>query len=184
MLTNDVRIELLPATVETLQAYGVVPMTFEVSSVLRVEPVDGGLGGVRFVEEPVVPYTKSWDEAPETWATRWDTSGWAVLAAYVGDARVGGAVVATHTGDMWFLRRRTDTVALWDLRVDAESRGRGVGHALFGRAVEWARERGFRRLMIECQNTNVAACRFYARQGCYLGAFEMHAYETSRTTSS
>ena len=35
---------------------------------------------------------------------------------------------------------------------------------------------GFKRLMIETQNVNVAACKFYARQGCYLGAFERYAY--------
>lgn len=40
----------------------------------------------------------------------------------------------------------------------------------------WAAARGCRQLKIETQNVNVPACRFYARQGCVLGAINRFAY--------
>jgi GNAT superfamily N-acetyltransferase len=48
--------------------------------------------------------------------------------------------------------------------------------ALFRAAEHWARARGCRRLKIETQNVNVAACRFYQKMGCTLGAIDRFAY--------
>jgi GNAT superfamily N-acetyltransferase len=61
--------------------------------------------------------------------------------------------------------RRSDLAVLWDIRVQPERRGRGVGKALFYASVDWACRRGCRQLKVETQNVNVAACRFYASQG-------------------
>jgi GNAT superfamily N-acetyltransferase len=181
-MMHRIRIVQEPATADVLLAYGRVSIAFRVESVLRLKLVDAGLGGARLVEEPVVePYIKDYDNDPDdgpvSWARRWDTSNWAVFSAYEGDRRIGGAVTAVHNRDMWFLRARTDTAALWDIRVDWDYRNRGIGHRLFSHAIDWARAKGFDRLMIETQNVNVNACRFYQRQGCYLGAFEQHAYQ-------
>jgi GNAT superfamily N-acetyltransferase len=77
---------------------------------------------------------------------------------------------------MRFLLGRNDTAALWDIRVAPENRGRGIGTALFDAVTEWCRRNGYRRLKIETQNINVAACRFYLARGCYLGGIETHAY--------
>jgi GNAT superfamily N-acetyltransferase len=52
----------------------------------------------------------------------------------------------------------------------------GAGAALF-RAVEgWAGARGGSWLKIETQNVNTAACRFYQKMGCTLGAIDRFAY--------
>ena len=71
---------------------------------------------------------------------------------------------------------RSDVAVMWDVRVAPDARGRGVGAALFGAAAAWAAARGARLLMAETQNVNVPACRFYARQGCVLGAIDRFAY--------
>ena len=42
--------------------------------------------------------------------------------------------------------------------------------------MEVARRRGCRLLKIETQNVNVAACCFYAAQGCTLGGVNRFAY--------
>ena len=55
-------------------------------------------------------------------------------------------------------------------------RGRVAGRALFEAATRGARQRGCRLLLIETQNVNVPACRFYAAQGCTLGAIDRFAY--------
>jgi GNAT superfamily N-acetyltransferase len=71
---------------------------------------------------------------------------------------------------------RRDLAVLWDLRVAPAARRRGVGAALFRAAAAWAAARGCAQLKVETQNVNVPACRFYARQGCVLGAIDRFAY--------
>ena len=62
------------------------------------------------------------------------------------------------------------------MRIDPEYRRRGIATRLFTRAVKWAQQRGCNQLKVETQNVNVPACRFYAGQGCELGAINRHAY--------
>jgi GNAT superfamily N-acetyltransferase len=143
---------------------------------------DGGLGGLVLSERKLdAPYVKDYDayegERPTQWAERFDVSNWGLIGAYADDARVGGAVVAFDTKGVNMLEGRRDLAVLWDIRVSPESRGRGVGSALFRAAEAWAAARGCRQLKIETQNINVPACRFYARQGCVLGAINRFAYQ-------
>jgi len=74
------------------------------------------------------------------------------------------------------LERQSDLALLWDLRVAPDARRQGVGALLFQAAERWASMRGARRLKVETQNINVPACRFYASQGCTLGATDHTAY--------
>ncbi len=175
------RVEVTEESVAVLPEYGCVPISFQVESRLRVEPIRNGLGGLLLVEEPVAaPYVKDYDaienEGPSHWSKRWDISPWGVLSAFERGERIGGAVVAWKTEGMEMLEGREDLAVLWDLRVHPSFRGRGVGHRLFARAFAWARERQCRRFIVETQNINVPACRFYARQGCELGAIDRYAY--------
>ncbi|MCC2670895.1 MAG: acetyl-transferase [Armatimonadetes bacterium] len=162
---------------EALPGYAEIPIAFRVETRFRIET---GPGGTALVEEPVEPYIKDYDacedEGPASWATRWDLSRWAVLGAFDGECRVGGAVVAWNTSGVDMLQGRDDLAVLWDLRVHPDHRRHGIGEQLFRAAVDWARERGCRELCVETQNINVPACRFYARQGCVLGAIHPDAY--------
>jgi GNAT superfamily N-acetyltransferase len=99
-----------------------------------------------------------------------------VLVGRVDGKPAGGAVVAWGSAGVDLLEGRADLAVLWDLRVAPTWRGRGVGSALFRAAEAWALARGARRIAAETQNVNVAACRFYARQGCVLGAVHRFAY--------
>ncbi len=132
------------------------------------------------MEEPVTPYIKDYDatanKGPTVWAKRWDITNWGIMCAFDGGQCVGGAATAWRTDDLHMLDGREDLAVLWDLRVHPELRGKGVGTLLFAHALAWARERQCRELVVETQNINVPACRFYARQGCRLGAINRHAY--------
>jgi GNAT superfamily N-acetyltransferase len=175
-----------PATVaireeppSALARYAAVPIGFTVRERLAV--VDAGLGGLHLVSERVpAPYVKDYDadpaHHPAAWADRFDVARWGVLAAHVGEARVGGAVVLADAPGVDLLEGRADLAVLWDLRVAPAQRGRGVGRALFAAAEAWALARGAAWLKVETQNVNVPACRFYARQGCRLGAVHRFAY--------
>ena len=173
-------IEIIEETTEGLPDYAQIPIAFTVVSRLRVQLIASGLGGIALVEEAVAPYIKDYDavpgEGPLHWGERWDTSNWGVLSAFDGPRRLGGATMAWKTPGLDDLETRGNLAVLWDLRVHPEYRGKGVGHRLFTSAMEWARARHCRRLKVETQNINVPACRFYARQGCELGAIHRFAY--------
>ena len=174
-------LEIREVGVEGLSEYAQIPIAFEVRSMLKAVLVDGGLGGIRLREEVVAePYLKDYDDAeegfPEDWPRQFDVSTWGIMLARKGGRCMGGAVVAHNTSGVDMLEGRGDLAVLWDIRVRREARRQGIGVQLFQHAAGWARKRGCRQLKVETQNVNVPACRFYARQGCRLGAIHRFGY--------
>jgi GNAT superfamily N-acetyltransferase len=161
-----------------LPEFARIPISFEVRSVLDVaDDVSGFVLTERTLD---VRWVKDYDaisgEGPTRWAHRFDLSRWGFLSARLDGSLVGAAVAAFDTPGVDMLEGRRDLAVLWDLRVTPEARGQGVGSTLFRAAEEWARARGCTQLKIETQNINVPACRFYAAQGCVLGAANRSAY--------
>jgi GNAT superfamily N-acetyltransferase len=162
-----------------LSSYASVPIAFTVSSILRPMYADDGIGGISLSEEPLAaPYVKDYDvyEKPTDWPTLFDTSRWLFMIASINNQLVGAAAVAWDTPGVFLLRGQRDLACLWDIRVHPDWRNRGIGTALFGKAVAWARTRGCRLLQIETQNINVPACRFYRHLGCTLGTIDQYGY--------
>lgn len=164
-----------------LSEYAKVPIRFEVSSIFEVELVEDGLGGMLLHERPVAaPSVKDYDAhgegRPQDWPQEFDIGNWAIFLATQEGRPVGGAAVAYNTAGVNMLEGRQDLAVLWDIRVHPDARGQGIGRALFQRAVTFARERSCSQLKVETQNVNVRACRFYAAQGCRLGAIQRYAY--------
>jgi len=174
-------IEVREESATALAEYARIPIAFEVKEIFEVAARKGGLGGFVLTERRLdTPYIKDYDafaeESPAHWAERFDVSNWEFLAAHYEGGRVGGAAVALDTAGLGMLEGRRDLAVLWDIRVAPEARGRGVGAALFRAAEARAAARGCLQLKVETQNINVPACRFYARQGCELGAIKRFAY--------
>ena len=75
--------------------YGAIPSRYLVTSVFRVEVIDGGLGGFRLVEEQVAePYVRdtnsAGDDNPAAWSADFDLDRWGIfLATDGGDQPVG-----------------------------------------------------------------------------------------------
>jgi GNAT superfamily N-acetyltransferase len=176
-LNIDVREEPVTALAE----YARVPIAFVVDRVFDVIVRADEPGGFVLSERGIaVPYVKDYGaidgEGPLQWPQRFDLSNWTLLAARVDGHRVGGAAVAFDSPGSTMLEGRRDLAVLWDIRVHPDARGKGIGSALFERAVTWARARGCRQLKVETQNINVPACSFYARHGCTLRAIHRAAY--------
>lgn len=164
-----------------LEEHAGVPIAFEVSCVFEVSVREDGLGGLQFLERPAEPpYMKDYDaipgNRPSDWTQRFDLSNWGLFSAWDNGVRTGGAVIAFETPDLQMLEGRGDLAVLWDIRVTPEARRGGIGALLFAAAADWANARSCRQLKVETRNTNVPACRFYARQGCTLGAIHRFAY--------
>ena len=167
---------------ELYPLYDAIPIWYTVECVLRVEVVDGGLGGFRLVEERLpAPYVKDYDsqgdDRPSHWAKVYDLNRWGILLARENGRPVGGATVAVDAAVYPLDRfQRQDLAVLWDIRVEPVERGRGIGKKLFRSAARWAREHGYGQLGAETQNVNVGACRLYAGEGCQLGAIHRYGY--------
>jgi GNAT superfamily N-acetyltransferase len=175
----DVEVVEDPET--TLAEYATIPISFQVNSIFDVLDPSTGQDELLLVERKLkVPYIKDYDtingEHPTQWPARFDLSHWGFHAARVAGHRVGAAAVGFNTPSLDMLNGRSDIAALWDIRVAPEARGQGIGGALFQAAETWSRSRGCRELIIETQNVNVPACRFYQRQGCVLVAANRLAY--------
>ena len=174
-------LEITEEPTSTLADYAQIPIAFETREVFDVVAEQQGLGGLLLRAKALdVPYAKDYDgdplSHPSRWATIFDVTSWGVLAARRDGRPVGGAVVAWDSPGLDMLEGRHDLAVLWDLRVAADARRTGVGAALFRAAEGWALARGVRTLKVETQNINVPACRFYAGQGCTLGAINRFAY--------
>jgi GNAT superfamily N-acetyltransferase len=164
-----------------LRAAGPHSIAFTVQRILVASTPDSGLGGIQLTEvDAETPWVKDYDalkgEGPTRWLKWFDTSNWGLIAAHHADQRIGGAVIAFDTPGLHLLDGQRDLAVLWDLRVRPDVRSSGVGSALFLVVEDWSKRRGCRTLMVETQNINVPACRFYVRMGCTLGAIHSRAY--------
>jgi len=163
---------------ERLADYASIPSRFEVKSILQVELVDGGLGGMLLHRVPVKkPYVKDYDsygELPIDWPKQFDVTRWGFFLALEGGRPASAAAVAFDTTGGFMLEDRRDLAVLWDLR--SHPAYRGVGIPLFRYAAFWSRVRGCRQMKVETQNVNVPACRFYQRMGCQLGEIRRFGY--------
>lgn len=177
-------LEIRQIGAEELDLYAEIPGSFRVERVLRVEPIDGGLGGLIFAEEEVQPYTK-WDEpdeesSPMRWPELFRVSGWGIFIAFEGVTPVGGVAVGPDApGGLTTPFERGGTAVLWDIRVHPVERRRGVATKLFRCAIEWAMKMGYDRVKMEVSSANLPMCRFCAKKGCELVAVHRRGYETA-----
>jgi len=68
-----------------------------------------------------------------------------------------------------------------DIAVVKDYRKNGVGTALLNKASEWAKEKNFNGLILETQDINVSACRFYAKNHFVIGGIDTMLYSNLLT---
>ena len=64
-----------------------------------------------------------------------------------------------------------------DITVDKKYRTLGVGKRLVDQAKKWAKKDNMPGIMLETQNNNVAACKFYEKCGFVIGGFDFLVYK-------
>jgi len=178
-MMSAMSVKIIEISADQLGEYASVPIRFEVTSILQPQLVDGGLGGIRLEEILLArSYIKDYDhtETPEDWPDMFKVDNWGFFLAYEDETLVGAAAVAFNTDGVNMLEGRPDLSVLWDIRVEPEWRGKGVGKTLFEYAADWSRQHGCTQMKIETQNVNVNACRFYQHMGCELGVIHRYGY--------
>jgi GNAT superfamily N-acetyltransferase len=175
---GDMKIKIKEISPDRLHEYDCIPQCVEVKTILKVELINQGLGGILLNEVPVeIPYVKDYDasgELPSDMGNKFDIRNWGFFLAVDGPTPVGAATVAMDTTGVFMLEARPGLAVLWDIRVCPKYRG--VGIPLFRHAAKWAQACGCTQMKIETQNVNVPACRFYMRMGARLGEIHRFGY--------
>lgn len=70
-----------------------------------------------------------------------------------------------RVGSVYCVRRSDEVAQLRLLFVDSEARGHGVGRLLVERCIDFARERGYERMMLSTVSPLVSAKRIYDAAG-------------------
>lgn len=177
---KDIKLVIEEPTNEVLKEYSNISIKYKVDSVYKLEWKNNGLSGIMLVEESIDPFYKNYDsidDNPSLLPDEFDLKNWSVVSAFDGDIRVGGAIIAYNTEGVNMLESKDDLVVVWDIRVDEDYRGEGIGTKIFQRCIEWARDKKCTRVKVETQNNNVKACKFYASQGAKLSNINRYVYK-------
>ena len=88
-----------------------------------------------------------------------------------------GELVGLAVGEVWPEERRA---RVWEFHVRADCHHMGIGRALMERVLDRARQDHLGLVMLETQNSNVGAIRFYRRMGFSVEAVDIgHYYPTN-----
>jgi streptothricin acetyltransferase len=124
-------------------------------------------GDISYTVENLPPLTKHYPVDEIDYSTYIRNPAKAVYLAYV-DGQFAGQVI---------LRKNWNNYAYIEwIVVDAGFRKLGTGRMLMERAISWAKERHLPGIMLETQDNNVAACKFYESFGFKLGGFDRFLY--------
>jgi len=75
------------------------------------------------------------------------------------------------------LRKNWNSYAfIEDIAVSKSHRKVGVGTQLINKSIEWAKENNLHGIMLETQDNNLTACRFYSKLGFQIGAVDTMLY--------
>lgn len=158
--------------------YDNIPMLVEVKSILKLEKIEDGFGGILLKETPTRECIKDLGQYEEAakYEEQFDITNWAFFMAFDNEVPIAAVTVASRTKGVQLLCGRDDMSVLWDIRVDGRYKKQGVGTKLFNMAAQWSKSNGLKQMKIECQNNNVQACKFYHKQGAVLGKIDEYAY--------
>ncbi|MFF5158184.1 GNAT family N-acetyltransferase [Streptomyces sp. NPDC000348] len=129
--------------------------SFTTGTVFRVIVADDGFALRETAVDP--PLTKVFPE-DEYDGDGGDDADSRTFVAHGAAGDLAGFVAVSYAG--WNRRLTVE-----DIEIAPEHRGRGVGRALMGLAVEFARERGAGHLWLEVTNINAPAIHAYRRMG-------------------
>lgn len=139
--------------------------TFTVDSrlILRVEN-----DIIRYTVANISPFQKRYPFDKVDYTTYLADPTKTIFFAYEGGQLAGQVILRENWNQYAYIE---------DVVVDIHFRKRGIGQALMKEAITWAKGKQLAGIMVETQNNNVAACRFYERCGFKLGGMDRFLYK-------
>jgi streptothricin acetyltransferase len=116
---------------------------------------------------PVTPYEKHYPPEIIEVSKYINSDNGVVFFAYV-DGILAGQIIIKRNWNQHAL--------IEDIAVDKSFQRMSVGKTLMHRSFEWAKQHGFPALMLETQNINAPACRFYHACGFKIGGWDRFLY--------
>lgn len=168
--------KIVSGSIENLKDYSAISIAFGARERVDVEALRAGAIKTVPIEPQWKDYDEIEDERPDQLARRFDVARWGIFLAQEGDEDLGGIIVA-FPNLLEGHAHEPDTAAIIDIRVTPKWRKKGVGKALWLAAEDWARLNGICQLMVETQDINVAACRFYQRMGSEILSINPEGYD-------
>lgn len=160
-----------------LEDYGNISFSYKTTKKYELKKINNGLGGILLELIDVPEFYKDFGMKINHWKEMFDLTNWKFFVAYNEKNKIiAGCTVATNTSNCNMLEGRDDLALLWDIRVTDEYKCKGIGQHLFDMAKDFAKSNGFKKLKVECQNTNPAAVNFYHKQGMKLCGIDEYAY--------
>ncbi len=137
--------------------------TIEARLILHIEN-----GEIHYEAVPVPPSKKRYSKDDIDFTSTIDNPEKIIYLAYAGDVIAGQIILRKN----W-----NNTAYIEDIAVDVKFRRQGIGRQLVKRAQRWARESHLAGIMLETQDNNVGACRFYESCGFKLRGFDTYLYK-------
>lgn len=164
-LMIDSSVQIIPLTWGQLGAVNKLNQPFLVIGRVRAAFVDGKW---TWTEEPFpIPYEKSYPDEQLDYGQYINSRDQRIFLAYLDNQCVGQIRLKRNWNHYGLIE---------DLSVARDYRNRGIGKKLMAAAMQWAKAGGMSGLMLETQDINLAACRFYERCGFQLGGVDVMLY--------
>ena len=158
--------EIIELNNENLKDVNVTDNAFEVKS--RIIPnIEDGIFRYK-LEQIVKSYTKSYGNDEFDYTTYIDNPEKIVYLAYTGNSPAGQIILRINWNKYAYIE---------DIRVGRDNRRTGIGTRLMEAAVNWAKKGNMPGIMLETQDINVPACKFYESCGFKLGGVDIYLYK-------
>jgi ribosomal protein S18 acetylase RimI-like enzyme len=86
---------------------------------------------------------------------------------YDGDICIGQIILIKYWNKYAYIQ---------DICISKDYRKKGIGHKLMDQAVKWTKDKKLKGIMLETQDVNLAACKFYQKYGFILGGVDTMLY--------
>ncbi len=158
-----------PMYPEDIEPLAEIRPGFVTDTILKIEPLGQGLEqGWRLVETKLAtPYQKGagYDFTPEERQS--------IAGRLAQDDTLMEVAIEKKTGKIvgvLDVEEETwrNTAWIWNIMLDVEARGQGIGREMLNHTISWGRRRGLRAILLETQSNNFPACKFYLRMGFQL----------------
>ncbi|MCL2203254.1 MAG: GNAT family N-acetyltransferase [Defluviitaleaceae bacterium] len=113
------------------------------------------------------PYEKIYPNDEGPWESYINNPNRIVFLYYAGNKCVGQVRLRKNWNNYAYIE---------DITVSKNHRSTGIGKQLIQKSTEWARENNMCGVMLETQDNNLLACRFYHKMGFIIGAVDTMLY--------